>query len=102
MNGWKEILGLLGDTGKLMASWKLHSGVKFFMFIPARNQQGIETINVESDVHFNEISSLEIAHIEKLGGHTVINDVEMCRSLLSTVSWVKVESTSEGIRVEMT
>jgi len=98
---WKDALSRLAGVGKVIAQWRLASGVTFFMYVPTASDMGDETLKPDSDVRFDELVQVDILRSVQLGGLTATNDVEACRRALMSIPRVRITEVSDGIRVSL-
>ncbi|GLS93024.1 hypothetical protein GCM10007918_03150 [Piscinibacter gummiphilus] len=98
---WKDVVTCLASVGKVLAQWRLASGAKFFMYVPAVPDIGAETLRSDSDVRFEELVQVDIMRIVPLGGLTATNDVEACRRALVPIPYVRVKEVADGIQVRL-
>jgi hypothetical protein len=99
MNMWKDVIGRLASATRVIAEWRLSSGVTFYMYLPTRVEMGDETIKADSDVRFDEINQVTVMRTAKLGGFTAKNDLAACREALTGISSVQLVELDEGIRI---
>lgn len=98
---WKDVITRLASAGKVMAQWRLASGARFFMYVPAAADLGDETLKPDSDVRFEELVQVDIMRSVPLGGLTATNDVEACRRALVSIPRVRVTEVADGIQVSL-
>lgn len=98
---WKEIIGKLASATKVLAEWRLSSGVNFYMYLPLPFQMGSETIKTDSDIRFDELDKLIILKRMTFGSLAADNDIETCRQILNSARLGKVSELGEGICVSL-
>ncbi|WP_447916576.1 hypothetical protein [Delftia acidovorans] len=98
---WKDVITRLASVGKVMARWRLASGARLYMYVPAAEDMGDETVKPDSDVRFDELVQMDIMESVPLGGLTATNDVEACRRALVSIPRVRVMEVADGIQVSL-
>jgi len=98
---WKETLARIATAGKVLAEWRLLSGVTFQMYVPPPASAASESIHPDSDVRFHEIETLRIMQSVKLGGLAATNDLDAVRRALGHDPRLDVADTGGELTVRL-